>query len=256
MLNETQTAFDLKGKTALITGGGTGLGAGMAACFVRAGAKVILVGRREEPLRQTAEALGGSSVWFTADLQNEVSIASLVAGVLDAHGGVDILVSNAGVHLKKDAVNTSMDELETVLRTHVTGAHALISGLAPSMQERGEGSILLICSMTALMGMPRVIAYTAAKSALLGMVRAYSSEFAPLGVRVNGIAPGWIESPMLRQALSGDPAREQRILQRTHLARFGDPDDIGHAAVYLSSPAAKFITGITLPVDGGASSGF
>ena len=245
-------AFGLEKKTVLITGGGSGLGAGMAACFVAAGAEVVLVGRRPEPLRETAERLGNAARWVTADLRDPASIASLVAEA----GGVDVLVSNAGVHLKKAAEETTMEEMEGVLRTHVSGGHELIRRVIPGMRERGGGVVLLVCSMTSLMGMSRVIAYTAAKSALLGMVRAYSSEVAREGIRVNGIAPGWIESPMLRQALAGDPERETRILQRTSMGKFGAPEDIGHAAVFLSSQAARYITGVTLPVDGGASSGF
>ncbi|MFM2089961.1 MAG: hypothetical protein RLZZ127_450, partial [Planctomycetota bacterium] len=105
-------------------------------------------------------------------------------------------------------------------------------------------------------GMPRVVAYSAAKSAYTGMTRALASELAADGIRVNAIAPGWIESPMLRQALAGDPARQARILARTPMARFGDPDDIGRTAVWLCSPAARFITGAVIPVDGGASIGF
>jgi gluconate 5-dehydrogenase len=110
--------------------------------------------------------------------------------------------------------------------------------------------------MTSLIGMPMVIAYTAAKSAYVGMTRALAVEVSSQGVRVNAIAPGWIESPMLRKALAGDDQRSVKILSRTPMGRFGDPDDIGWAAVYLCSPAAKFINGVVLPVDGGASIGF
>jgi gluconate 5-dehydrogenase len=106
------------------------------------------------------------------------------------------------------------------------------------------------------MGMPLVIAYSAAKSAYVGMTRALASEVSIERVRVNAIAPGWIESPMLRKALSGDEKRSNKILSRTPMARFGDPEDIGWAAVYLCSPAAKFVTGVILPIDGGASMGF
>lgn len=126
----------------------------------------------------------------------------------------------------------------------------------PGMLERGHGNILFTASMTSLMGMPMVIAYSAAKSAYLGMVRSLATEVSGGGVRVNAIAPGWIESPMLRKALSGDEKRTNKILSRTPMAKFGEPEDIGWAAVYLSSPAAKFLTGVVLPVDGGASIGF
>ncbi|HEX7631509.1 MAG TPA: SDR family oxidoreductase, partial [Lacunisphaera sp.] len=103
---------------------------------------------------------------------------------------------------------------------------------------------------------PYVIAYTAAKSAMVGLVRGYAVELSPHGVRVNAIAPGWIETAMSRKAMEGDPARKNKIVSRTPMAKFGDPEDIGWAAVYLSSPAAKFVTGVMLPVDGGVSMGF
>jgi gluconate 5-dehydrogenase len=110
--------------------------------------------------------------------------------------------------------------------------------------------------MTAFIGLPSVVAYSAAKSAYLGIIRSLATEWGPHGVRVNGIAPGWIASEMLDYALAGDPARKAKILARTPLARFGEPDDIGWAAVYLASPAAKFISGVVLPVDGGAVDSF
>ena len=124
------------------------------------------------------------------------------------------------------------------------------------MLERGEGSLLFTASMTSVMGMPGVVAYAAAKSAYLGLVRSLATEWGASGLRVNAIAPGWIQSDMLDRALAGDPARKARILARTPMARFGAPEDIGWAAVYLSSPAAKFVNGVLLPVDGGAASGF
>jgi gluconate 5-dehydrogenase len=124
------------------------------------------------------------------------------------------------------------------------------------MLERKSGSILFIASMTSLIGLPQVVAYSAAKSAYLGMVRSLAVELSPNGIRVNCIAPGWIESAMLQQALGNDRARHDRILARTPLGRFGEPQDIGNAAVFLSSEAAKFVTGVVLPVDGGASIGF
>ncbi len=124
------------------------------------------------------------------------------------------------------------------------------------MIEKKHGSILFIASAASLFAIPQVVAYSAAKSAIIGMVRVMALEWAPHGIRVNAIAPGWIESPMLKKAFDGDPARAQRVLQRTPMNHLGHPDDIAHAAVYLSSPAAKFVTGTLFPVDGGVSIGF
>ena len=124
------------------------------------------------------------------------------------------------------------------------------------MVERKHGTILFTASMASLIGIPLVVAYSAAKSAHLGMVRTLASELSPHGVRVNAIAPGWIETEMSRKAFAGDPARAQKVLGRTPANRFGVPSDVGWAAVYLASPAARFVTGVVLPVDGGVSIGF
>ena len=173
-----------------------------------------------------------------------------------ADAPVSILVNNAGNHLKKPAVETTPEEFAFVLQTHVLAAHALTRQVLPGMLQRRHGNVLFIASMASLIGVPNVIAYSAAKSAYLGMVRTLSSEVSGQGVRVNAIAPGWIESAMLIQAMSGDPVRKSKVLSRTPAGVFGQPEDIGWAAAYLCSPAAKFVTGVVLPVDGGASIGF
>lgn len=158
--------------------------------------------------------------------------------------------------LKKAAVDTSDADLATVLHTHLFGSYALSRECGRRMMARKRGSILMIVSMTSLFGIPMVSAYGAAKSALLGLTRALAVEFSPHGVRVNAIAPGWFDTALNRQAFEGDPGRLQKILSRTPLGRVGKTLDVGNAAVYLSSPAAGFVTGVCLPVDGGASIGF
>ena len=248
--------FRLGGDVALITGGGTGLGLGMARCFVRAGARVVLVGRREDVLQKAVEGLGESASYVAQDITRLERLSQIVADVNGRVGPVSVLVNNAGVHLKKPAVETTDDEFREVFNTHVFAAFAMTRAVLPTMLARREGSILFIASMTSLIGIPNVIAYSGVKSAYLGMVRGLAAEVSPEGVRVNAIAPGWIESAMLRQALANDPARTQKILSRTPMGRFGEPDDIGWAAVYLCSPASRFVTGTVLPVDGGASIGF
>jgi NAD(P)-dependent dehydrogenase (short-subunit alcohol dehydrogenase family) len=251
-----KSPFDLSGEIALITGGGTGLGFGMAQCLAQAGAKVVLVGRREKELQDAASQIGGAMyvVHDITGLDRATDLISQAEGKTD--GPISILINNAGVHLKKLAVDTSPAEFNSVLQTHVVAAHALTVAVLPGMIERKHGNVLFTASMTSLMGMPMVVAYSAAKSAYLGMVRTLSTEVAQHGVRVNAIAPGWIETPMLHRALDNDPPRKNRILARTPMQRFGDPEDIGWAAVYLCSPAAQFLTGVVLPVDGGASIGF
>jgi gluconate 5-dehydrogenase len=249
--------FTLKKETALITGGGTGLGLGMARCFVEAGARVVLVGRRADELKKAASELGPLAVVVMHDITETGRAAELIQAAEKAAGApLSVLVNNAGIHLKKSAVETSTEEFQSVLQTHVLGAHALTRAVLPGMIGRGHGNILFTASMASLFGIPQVIAYSAAKSAYIGMVRTLATEVSSQGVRVNAIAPGWIDSTMSRCALDNDPARAERILRRTPMAALGEASDVGWAAVYLCSAAAKFVTGVVLPVDGGVSIGF
>lgn len=248
--------FSLEGEVALITGGGSGLGLAMAQAMARAGARVVIAGRRREVVEAAAAGIGPRAAYVVCDVARVSEAPRIVARAAKPFGAISILVNNAGVHLKKPAAETSEAEFQTLLNTHVLGAHGLTRAVLPAMLRRRHGSILFIASMASLFGIPNVFAYSAAKSALVGMVRALATEVSPEGVRVNAIAPGWIETEMSRKAMAGDPARKRRILARTPLGRFGVPEDIGAAAVYLSSPAARFVTGAILPVDGGVSIGF
>jgi len=248
--------FDLTGEVALVTGGGTGLGLAIAESMVAAGARVILLGRREGPISEAAARLGERASYLVEDVTKLGSNSNLAERASEKFGPISILVNNAGVHLKKPAMETSDEEFQRVLATHVLGSHAAMRALVPGMLERGRGSVLFIASMASLFGFTQVVAYSAAKSAMLGMVRSLATELSPRGVRVNAIAPGWIDSVMMRQALAGDPRRSEKILSRTPMQRFGKPEEIGPVAVFLSSPAAAFITGVCLPVDGGVSIGF
>lgn len=250
-------AFTLEGQTALITGGGTGIGLGIARCMIHAGARVVLVGRRESELSKACAELGPRAACVAHDITLLDEAASLAKRAEAAAGApISILVNNAGIHLKKFSVDTTPEEFQTVFNTHVFAAHALTRAVVPGMLERGSGSVLFTSSMAAFMGVPQVIAYAAAKSAYLGMVSTLSAELSAKGVRVNAIAPGWIFSAMTQKALDNDPARKAKIMSRIQMGRMGSPDDIGWAAVYLSSPAAGYVTGVTLPVDGGAVVGF
>jgi gluconate 5-dehydrogenase len=249
-------AFSLEGEHALITGGGTGLGLAMAQCFVAAGARVTIVGRRPEPLQAACRDLGANAACLVADITNPVAVATLISEAEAKQGPLGILVNNAGIHLKKPAVATSDAEFQAVIQTHLFASFSLSREAAKGMLERGHGSILFIASMTSFIGMTQVVAYSAAKSAYLGVVRALTAEWSGSGVRVNAIAPGWIQSEMLEKALAGDSVRRAKIISRTPMSRMGEPHDIGWAAVYLCSSAAKFVTGMVLPIDGGASIGF
>ena len=244
----------LTGRVAVVTGGGAGIGRAIAAGLTAFGASVAIWERDPVSCQESAEAIGALGI--LADVRETESVDAALARTAAELGPVTILVNNAGVHLKKLATETSDAEFANVLQTHVFGAFALTREAGRRMVERRHGCVLFTASMASLMGIPQVVAYSAAKSAYLGLVRALATEWGAHGVRVNAIAPGWVASDMLDQAMRGDPARKAKIIGRTPLARFGEPDDIGWAAVYLASPAAKFVTGVVLPVDGGAAIGF
>jgi gluconate 5-dehydrogenase len=184
------------------------------------------------------------------------SASNLAAQAGKKFGPISILINNAGIHLKKPAIDISPEEFQAVIQTHVSAGFALTRAVLPGMIRRKHGNILFTASMASLFGIPLVAAYSAAKTAQLGLVRTLAVELGAHNVRVNAIAPGWIYSEMSAKALAGDPARKAKILGRTPLNRLGDPEDIGQAAVYLCSPAARFVTGVVLPVDGGVSIGF
>ncbi|HEX4415014.1 MAG TPA: SDR family oxidoreductase [Lacipirellulaceae bacterium] len=248
--------FSLVGETILITGGGTGLGFGMAKCFVQCGAKVVLVGRRCDVLKKAAAQLGESALWEAHDILELGEAANFISRLRDRSGAITGLVNNAGIHIKKSAVELLPEEFLAVLQTHLVASFALCRAVLPGMIERRHGNILFISSMASLFGIPLVSAYSAAKAGHLGLMRSLATEVSPYGIRVNSIAPGWIESEMMRGALNGDPKRAEKVLGRTPMNQFGDAEDVGWAASFLCSPAAKFITGVVMPVDGGASIGF
>lgn len=183
-------------KQPLSPGGGSGLGQAIAKCMALAGASVVLVGRREQVLRNAAESIGKQAHFIVHDItqldgaEGLIEEASHVAG---AEPG--ILVNNAGIHLKQTVVETTPEDFQNVLTTHICAAHALNRAVIPRMLRNGGGVILLTASMASLFGLPLLVAYSAAKSAYLGMTRSMASELSSHGIRVNAIAPGWIETP-------------------------------------------------------------
>lgn len=250
-------AYSLIDQVALVTGGGTGLGLGIAHAMVDAGARVLLAGRREESLRLAVESLGDSAEWVVADVTVATDRARMLAHCREHFGRpADILVNNAGQNMKRPALEVSDEDFDALLNTHVKAAFALSRDAAPAMIERGDGKILFIASMASYLGVPNIVGYTTAKTAVLGLTRALAAEWSSLGIRVNAIVPGWIETDMTRKALNEDPPRKQKVLSRTPMGRLGQPIDIGRAAVYLCSNAAAFVTGQEFPIDGGASIGF
>lgn len=247
-------SFSLAGKRALITGGGSGIGLSIAEAMVGAGAEAVLVGRREAVLQDAVQRLGEGANYCVGDISELETLPALVSTVQTRFGPVDTLVNNAGIHMKKPMIEVSDAEFQSIIATNLNAQFSLTREVVKGMS--GAGSIINISSMSAIFGLPNVVGYSSSKTALLGMTRALAAELGPLRVRVNAIAPGFIDTEMMRKAISGDPDRRNRILSRTPLGEFGTGADIGAAAVYLASDAARFVTGVTLPVDGGNSIGF
>lgn len=247
-------AFSLSDQVALVTGGGSGIGFDIAKCLRAAGARVVITGRRETVLQEAAKELDAH--YYVNDITEKHLLPDLVERIESEIGPIDILVNNAGINLKKPVWEVTDEDFETILQTNLNAVFALTRECGRRMKERGRGSVIMISSMAALYGIDRVVAYSASKSAIGGMVKALATEFSPLGIRINAIAPGFIETPMMLKAMNGDPSRRDKAISRTPMATWGKPDDIGWATVYLCSPAARFVTGITLPVDGGNSIGF
>jgi len=252
----TNSKFDLSGKKVLITGGGKGLGFAIAKTMAAHGAEVIITGRNEQQLKEACDVLGTSCTYHVFDLTNRKAIPAFVELIEKKYGAIDVLVNNAGINMKKEMVEVSDEEFASIIETNQNAVFSLSREFAKKMVQRKNGVILLISSMASQYGIPKVIAYTASKSAIEGMTRAMAVELSPLGIRVNCIAPGFIETDMSSKALNSDPERKQKVLSRTPMAKLGKPDDIGYAAVFLASDAANYITGIVLPVDGGNAIGF
>lgn len=243
-------------KVALVTGGGSGLGLAIAQKFTEAGIITIIAGRDKTKLDAAKDTLGDRCHARVCDLNDLKSIPAFVQQLLNEFGHIDILVNNAGINMKKEFTEVTDEDFLSVINTNVVAVFALSREVVRQMLPRESGCIINISSMAAQYGLPKVIAYSASKTAIDGMTRAMAVELSPKGIRVNAIAPGFIYSAMTAKALDSDPERKAKVFGRTPMGYMGQPEDIGNAALYLASDAAKYVTGVVLPVDGGNSIGF
>lgn len=243
-------------KLAIVTGGGSGIGLAIAEKFVQQGIRVIIAGRNLDRLNTAQQQLGELCHAIPCDVTHLASIPGFVQTVVNQYGPIDILVNNAGTNMKKDFTEVTDEEFQQVILTNLTAVFTMSREVVKNMQLQQAGCIIHISSMAAQYGIPKVIAYSASKTAIDGMTRAMAVELSPKGIRVNAIAPGFIYSDMTAKALDSDPERKAKVFGRTPMGTMGQPADIGEAAYFLTSDAAKFITGVVLPVDGGNSIGF
>jgi 2-deoxy-D-gluconate 3-dehydrogenase len=247
--------FGLVGATALVTGASRGLGAAMSVALARAGARVCLVGRQPN-LDATHDAIvagGGVAAKVVGDLGDEAGIDAIVRACEDDLGPVDILVNNAGTFVRKPALAWTTKEWDEVMDLSTRSVFQLCQRVGRGMLERGHGKIVNIGSVLSFQGGYTVPAYAASRHALVGLTRALANEWAASGVNVNAIAPGYVDTDLLDD-LKNDADRAAALLARVPAGRWGRPDDLAGAVVYLASPASDFVHGETLIVDGGWSS--
>jgi gluconate 5-dehydrogenase len=237
--------FDLTGRTALVTGSTRGIGLAIARALAAAGARVAVNGRT----RDACEAvLWDGAVAAPFDVTSEDEVAAGVAGL----GDVDILVNNAGVALRKPIVDVALDEWQHVLDVNLTSAFLVARAVAPGMIERGRGKIVNTCSLTSELARETIAPYVATKGALKMLTRAMCAEWARYGIQANGIGPGYFRTE-LTQPLQADAAFDTWLRARVPAGRWGEPDELGGAVVFLASAASDFVNGHILYVDGGLS---
>lgn len=246
--------FSLQGKSGIVTGGGTGLGKGMATAVVQAGAEVLIVGRRKEVLEKTAKELrqfGGPVVPFPADLSKMEDIPRIVDRAAKEFGKIDFLFNNAGDIRRAPVEEYSEADWDVVIQTNLKGPFFLAQAVAKTMiAAKRPGSIVNTSSLIAFIGGKNVPGYAASKGGINQLTKAMANGWAQYGIRVNAIAPGWFTTD-LTEALQKDKERYKDIVSRIPLGRWGNPEELGGVAVFLASDASSYVTGQTIVVDGG-----
>ena len=245
--------FNLSGKNALVTGASRGLGQEIAVGLATAGANVICSSSRPGGCENTISrirALGKQTTEISADLAEAQSVEALAASAIEQCGGIDILVNVGGTIFRSPAVSYDYQEWQKVMRVNLDASFLLAQKVAPKMFERGAGKIINIASMLSYTGGITVPAYTASKHAVAGLTKALANEWGAQNIQVNAIAPGYFKTDNT-QALQDDPVRNKEIEARIPAARWGEPEDLVGAAVFLASAASNYVNGHILAVDGG-----
>jgi 2-deoxy-D-gluconate 3-dehydrogenase len=249
--------FDLRGKVAIVTGGNGGIGLGIARGLAQAGASIAVAARNVEKTHAAVDQLSGlgvRAIGLQADVTDAAQVEKMVADTVDALGGVDILIANAGMSIRKAPETYTLEEWTSVITTNLTGVFACCHAVYPAMKARGGGKIVTIGSMTSIFGLDMAAPYTATKGGVTQMSKSLASAWARDNIQVNCILPGWIDTDLTVGARRIIPKLHDAVIDRTPAKRWGRPEDLAGAAVFLCSPASDFVTGTALPVDGGFSS--
>jgi 2-deoxy-D-gluconate 3-dehydrogenase len=248
--------FDLTGRVALVTGGNGGIGLGIAKGLAKAGAAVAIAGRNTNKNANAVselEALGARAIGVEADIADEASVAALTRAVSAHFGRIDILVANAGVNIRKLPEDYSLAEWHTIIDTNLTGAFLCAKAVLPELKKVGGGKIITIGSLSSIFGGAIIGPYAASKGAVVQLTKSLAVAWAVHGVQVNAILPGFIDTDLTRGGRQSAPAMFAKVVERTPAGRWGQPEDLAGAAVFLAGPASDFITGTAIPVDGGYS---
>ncbi|MDQ0393435.1 SDR family NAD(P)-dependent oxidoreductase [Labrys monachus] len=249
------SGFDLSGKVALVTGGNGGIGFAIAAALASAGASIVVAGRNADKNRKAEAALqaaGAAAKALHADVTQEADCRSLARQAIDSFGSIDILVNNAGTNIRKQPEDYSLEEWRMLIDVNLTSAFLASMAVFPHMKARG-GRIINIGSMTSLFGTSFSAPYGASKGGVVQFTKALASAWAKHRITVNAILPGWIETDLTIRGREATPHLHDQVIARTPAGRWGKPEDLGTAALFLAGPGADFVTGIALPVDGGYS---
>jgi meso-butanediol dehydrogenase / (S,S)-butanediol dehydrogenase / diacetyl reductase len=240
----------LKDKTAIITGGGSGIGLATARAFCEEGAKVILFGRQKEKLISAANELGDSALIFQGDMTKNDDLDQLINNTLNNFKGIDILVNSAGIFNGAPLHKISDSQWDEIMDINIRSVFQLTRRVLPIMMDQKSGSIMHISSILGLIAVPEVAAYNVSKGALNQFSRSIAVEYGSYGIRSNSICPGLIETDMTADLMS-DASLMQEWSKEYPIGRFGKPEDVASACLFLASDESSFITGIVLPVDGG-----
>ena len=252
----TKNLFNLDGKVAIVTGGNGGIGKGIALGLAGAGVGIAIAARNHAKIQaalKEVEALGVKAIGITTDVKDEVSVTSMVQSTIEALGRVDILVNNAGVALRKKPQDYTLEEWNDVLDINLTGAFLCSKAVYPPMKKAGGGKIINIGSMTSIFGSELVASYATSKGGIVQLTKSLAIAWARDKIQVNAILPGWIHTDLTGSIRSRTPERYQSILSRIPAQRWGSPQDLEGTVIFLASPASDYVTGASLPVDGGYS---
>ena len=240
---------EAKQKIAIVTGGSAGLGLAIAEKLTQNNIYTILIGRDEAKLQAAKIAMGDNATFITFDLNDLKGIPALVQQIHQQYGRIDILVNNAGINMKKNFTEVTDEDFQQILTVNVNAVFSISREVVKVMEEQGNGSIVNISSMAALFGLPKVIAYTASKSAIEGMTKAMAVELSPKGIRVNAVAPGPVWTPLIPSTMP--PQKVEQFGENTPLGRPAHPAELAGAYVLLASRQASYMTGAVIPVTGG-----